>query len=105
MSPRSARVSRTGCGAGFSRLTAALVVGWSCAVCAEDTSKSAANRAAWAFYEEFDKPFLTAFSDSDPVTRGQEQRFIDSVPGAITPSSKAAATSCRTMSGRSGQRR
>jgi haloalkane dehalogenase len=41
-----------------------------------------ANRAAWAFYEQFDKPFLTAFSDSDPVTKGQEQRFIDSVPGA-----------------------
>jgi haloalkane dehalogenase len=41
-----------------------------------------ANRAAWAFYERFDKPFLTAFSDSDPVTKGGEQRFIDNVPGA-----------------------
>jgi haloalkane dehalogenase len=41
-----------------------------------------ANRAAWAFFEQFDKPFLTAYGDSDPVTRGQEQRFIDSVPGA-----------------------
>lgn len=41
-----------------------------------------ANRAAWAFYEQFDKPFLTAFGDSDPVTRGAEQRFIDNVPGA-----------------------
>lgn len=41
-----------------------------------------ANRAAWAFFEAFDKPFLTAYGDSDPVTRGQEQRFISSVPGA-----------------------
>ena len=41
-----------------------------------------ANRAAWAFYEQFDKPFLTAFGDSDPVTKGGEKRFIDSVPGA-----------------------
>ena len=41
-----------------------------------------ANRAAWSFFESFDKPFLTAFGDSDPVTKGQEQRFIDTVPGA-----------------------
>ena len=41
-----------------------------------------ANRAAWAFFAGFDKPFLTAFSDSDPVTRGGEKRFIETVPGA-----------------------
>lgn len=41
-----------------------------------------ANRATWEFYQQFDKPFLTAFSDSDPVTKGQEKRFIESVPGA-----------------------
>ena len=41
-----------------------------------------ANRAAWAYFAEFRKPFLTAFSDSDPVTRGGEKRFIDTVPGA-----------------------
>ena len=41
-----------------------------------------ANRAAWAFFAEFDKPFLTAFSDSDPVTRGGEKRLIETVPGA-----------------------
>ena len=29
-----------------------------------------------------DDSFLTAFGDSDPVTRGGEQRWIDSVPGA-----------------------
>lgn len=41
-----------------------------------------ANRAAWAFFEQFDKPFLTAYSDSDPVTKGAERRFIENVPGA-----------------------
>lgn len=41
-----------------------------------------ANRAAWKVLERFDKPFLTAFSDSDPVTRGGEKRFIERVPGA-----------------------
>lgn len=41
-----------------------------------------ANRAAWKFFANFNKPFLTAFSDMDPVTKGGERRFIDSVPGA-----------------------
>lgn len=41
-----------------------------------------ANREAWKFYEQTDMPFLTAFGDSDPVTRGGEKRFIESVPGA-----------------------
>ena len=47
-----------------------------------DNPAVVANRAAWAFYATFDKPFLTAFSDSDPVTKGGEKRFIDTVPGA-----------------------
>ena len=41
-----------------------------------------ANRAAWKFFESCDKQFLTAYGDSDPVTRGQETRFIENVPGA-----------------------
>ena len=41
-----------------------------------------ANRAAWAALAKFDKPFLTAFSDSDPVTAGAEVRFQKEVPGA-----------------------
>lgn len=40
-----------------------------------------ANRAAWKFFADFDKPFLTAFSDMDPVTKGGEKRFIETVPG------------------------
>jgi haloalkane dehalogenase len=47
-----------------------------------DNSAIPANRAAWEFFEKFDKPFLTAYSDSDPVMKGQEKRFIESVPGA-----------------------
>lgn len=39
------------------------------------------NKAAWAVLEAFDKPFLTAFSDADPVTRGGEAAFLGRVPG------------------------
>lgn len=42
----------------------------------------AENKAAWAVLEQFDKPFLTAFSDSDAVTRGGETLFQERVPGA-----------------------
>jgi haloalkane dehalogenase len=42
----------------------------------------AENKAAWAVLERFDKPFLTAFSDGDPVTRGGEAAFRSRVPGA-----------------------
>ena len=41
-----------------------------------------ANRKAWEVLRNFDKPFLTAFSDSDPVTKGGEKRFQQEVPGA-----------------------
>ena len=40
-----------------------------------------ANLAAWAVLDTFDKPFLCAFSDSDPVTKGGERAFIGRVPG------------------------
>ena len=41
-----------------------------------------ANRAAWRRLEAWDKPFLTAFSDGDPVTAGLHERFQKKVPGA-----------------------
>jgi haloalkane dehalogenase len=41
----------------------------------------AENKAAWLVLEKFDKPFLTAFSDSDPVTKGGERIFLERVPG------------------------
>jgi haloalkane dehalogenase len=40
------------------------------------------NKAAWKVLETFDKPFLTAFSDGDAVTRGGEAAFQERVPGA-----------------------
>jgi haloalkane dehalogenase len=41
-----------------------------------------ANRAAWKVFESLQLPFITAFGDSDPVTRGGERRWIETVPGA-----------------------
>ena len=37
---------------------------------------------AWKVFESFDKPFLCAFSDDDPVTVGLDAEFIERVPGA-----------------------
>ncbi len=42
----------------------------------------AENKAAWQVLETFDKPFLTAFSDLDQVTKGGEQVFQQRIPGA-----------------------
>jgi haloalkane dehalogenase len=41
-----------------------------------------ANRRAWEVFERWDKPFLTAFSDGDPMTRGWDRAFQTRVPGA-----------------------
>jgi len=40
------------------------------------------NDAAWEVLARFDKPFLLAFSDSDPITRGGDAPFLAKVPGA-----------------------
>ncbi len=40
-----------------------------------------ANTAAWEVLLGFSKPFLCAFSDSDPITSGAEAMFIGRVPG------------------------
>jgi haloalkane dehalogenase len=40
------------------------------------------NEAAWKVLEKFDKPFVTAFSDADAVTRGGEAVFKERIPGA-----------------------
>jgi haloalkane dehalogenase len=39
-------------------------------------------RQAWEVLSRFDKPFLTAFSDRDPITRGGDRVFQARVPGA-----------------------
>lgn len=44
----------------------------------------AENEAAWKVLERFDKPFLTAFSDGDPITRGGEAIFQARVPATKT---------------------
>ena len=31
----------------------------------------------------FDRPFLLAFSDSDPITKGGERIFLREVPGCV----------------------
>ena len=43
---------------------------------------SPANRKAWEVLEAWEKPFLTAFSDSDPITGGGDRVFQARVPGA-----------------------
>lgn len=41
-----------------------------------------ANDRAWKVLEKFERPVLTAFSDSDPVTKGGEEPFQRRIPGA-----------------------
>ncbi len=40
------------------------------------------NKRAWEVLASFERPFLTAFSDGDPITRGADRRFREVVPGA-----------------------
>lgn len=47
-----------------------------------DDPAAPANRKAWAVLEKWDKPFLTAFSDSDPVTGGGDRFLQAQIPGA-----------------------
>ncbi|MFM7029276.1 MAG: haloalkane dehalogenase [Chakrabartia sp.] len=37
--------------------------------------------AAWAVFERWEKPFLCAFSNGDPITRGGDAMFLARVPG------------------------
>jgi haloalkane dehalogenase len=47
-----------------------------------DDSEAAANRLAWRKLMRWEKPLLTTFSDSDPITNGGEAPFQRLVPGA-----------------------
>jgi haloalkane dehalogenase len=47
-----------------------------------DDPASAANRAAWEVLIRWDKPFLTAFSDGDPITGAMAPILRKLVPGA-----------------------
>ncbi|HZQ29112.1 MAG TPA: haloalkane dehalogenase [Acidimicrobiales bacterium] len=47
-----------------------------------DDPASDANRKAWEVLHGWDKPFLTAFADSDPITRGADRHLQEQIPGA-----------------------
>lgn len=47
-----------------------------------DDPEAPANRAAWEVLAEFDRPFLCAFGDSDPITKGNERHLIKRIKGA-----------------------
>lgn len=48
-----------------------------------DAPGAAENRRAWEVLERFDRPFLTAFSDNDPVTAGADAPLRHRIPGAL----------------------
>ncbi len=47
-----------------------------------DDPAAPANRKAWEVFSNFEKPFLTAFSDHDPVTAGGDKVLQKLIPGA-----------------------
>ncbi len=47
-----------------------------------DMAGAAENVAAWQVLAGFDRPWLNAFSDGDPITRGGDQLLAATVPGA-----------------------
>jgi haloalkane dehalogenase len=49
---------------------------------APDDPASAPNRAAWQVLEAWKKPFITAFSDQDPIMKGGDRVFQERIPGA-----------------------
>ncbi|WP_085297529.1 haloalkane dehalogenase [Cognaticolwellia mytili] len=46
-----------------------------------DDPASEKNRAAWQVLSQWQKPFLTAFSDSDPITAGGDKLMQKLIPG------------------------
>lgn len=46
-----------------------------------DNPASEKNRAAWGVLQQWQKPFLTAFSDQDPITAGADKLFQKLIPG------------------------
>lgn len=47
-----------------------------------DDPASEANRRAWAVLQRWQKPFLTAFGDSDAIMRGADRVLQAAIPGA-----------------------
>jgi haloalkane dehalogenase len=48
-----------------------------------DDPAAEANRRAWEVLSKWKKPFLTTFSDSDPITRGGDVFLQSLIPGAV----------------------
>ena len=72
-----------------------------------DQPGAAENRAAWEILDNWQKPFLTAFSDGDPVTGGGDRIFQERVPGArgrITRPLPAPVIFCRKIKERNSPR-
>ena len=42
-----------------------------------------ANVAAWEVLAQWTKPFLTCYSDGDPITKGADKKFLTVVPGTV----------------------
>lgn len=47
----------------------------------EDDPAAVANQKAWEVFRTWEKPFLCAFSDGDPITGGGDAIFLAEVPG------------------------
>lgn len=48
----------------------------------EDDPATPDNQRAWEALEQFDRPFLCAFSDQDPITSGGDRTLKERIPGA-----------------------
>ena len=48
-----------------------------------DDPESQANREAWERLRHFDRPWLCAFGDNDPVTASGAETFRTLVPGCV----------------------
>ena len=47
----------------------------------KDDPATAANLAAWEYWTASTKPFITMFSDKDPITKGADAIFQSLIPG------------------------
>ena len=68
-----------------------------------DAPGAAAARAAWEGLRTFDRPFVCAFGDSDPITRGGDEAFLELVPGAAGQAHRTIAEAAHFCQEDAGQ--